>query len=155
MLVSHCSEMATKWLKAHLLRVGLLESNYSSLSCFKQRRKGISVVRFRCYSQVRLSSVLVTVLPGLVREEASLCHLVSHPAQDKSHFFHHGAPMRPRHALQPLAQLLGASTLLRRERQHAPASRFIPKPIQTLLIHLQLPTKRPACRPHKFLCWEL
>lgn len=70
------------------------ESNYTNPSCFKQTSKGISEVRFICYSRVRLSSVLVTVLPGLVRGEATLCHLVAHSAQDNSCFF----PLWPSHA---------------------------------------------------------
>lgn len=119
------------------------QCNCSNLSCFKQKSKGISEVRFRCFSQIRLSLVLVTVLPGLVRGEASLSHLVAHPAQDKSCFFHHGPPAPPRHALQPLAQLLGASAPLRCEGWHAPASQFFSRPIQTHLIHLQLSAKVP------------
>lgn len=43
----------------------------------------------------RVYHLNLTVLPGLVREEASLCHLMSHPAQDKSCIFHRVPPVPP------------------------------------------------------------
>lgn len=129
----------------NLLRVGPLESKYSSLSCFKQRTKNISEVRFRCSSQVHLSSVLVTVLTGLMSKDASLRHLVAHPAQDKSLFFHPCSPgmlCKPWHSPMEPARCWDV-------RGSGSSRPSIPRPTRTQSIHLQHPTKQPVCMPHK------